>query len=62
MNRPTSPAGSRDRLDELVDDDAAAMVPTHTDRPGPIATALAVASIVLVGVLAAVALTGWWMP
>jgi len=62
MNRPPHPVRVRDRLDELVDDDAAAMVPNHTDRPGPIATALAVASIVLVGVLAAVALAGWWMP
>lgn len=59
MIRSASPVRTRDHLDELVDDDAAAMVPGAVEPPGPVATLAALASLVLVGALAAITLFGW---
>lgn len=52
MNRPVSPVRARDRLDDLVDADAAARVDATVDRPGPIATVVAIGSGLFLGVLA----------
>lgn len=61
MIRPTSPIRSRDRLDELVDADATRLTRADVDRPGPIATVLAVGSLLAAGVLVGLALAGWWL-
>src|SRR5690606_36089543 len=59
--RPTSPARRRDALDELVDDDATRLARADVDRPGPIATAIALASLLAAGALVALTVAGWWL-
>lgn len=61
MNRLASPVRTRDGLDELVDADAAHLASTDVDRPGPIATTIAVAGLLALGVLVGLALGGWWL-
>jgi len=59
MRRPTSPVG--DHLDVLVEQDAARMADPRTDRPGPVATVVAVLSVAAVSAMVAFTLvaTAW---
>ena len=60
MTRPTPPR-TRDRLDELVDHDAAHLARLDVDRPGPIATAAALLSLLAAGALVGLTVAGWWL-